>query len=83
MQVYCSLSLKDNSELFEEVLGRCSIPVSVPVPSSSQTKKQTYSLQWVLLAEDDLVISPTCEEESRRFDSQKNQLQKGLEWSCL
>ena len=32
---------------------------SAPVPSNSQPKKQTHSLQWVLL-EEDLVISPTC-----------------------
>ena len=30
------------------------------MPSSSQPKKQTHSLQWVLLGED-LVISPTFE----------------------
>ena len=35
-------------------------PASAPVPSTSQPKKQTYSLPWVLLGED-LVISPTCE----------------------
>ena len=35
-------------------------PASAPVPSSSQPKKQTHSLQWVLLGED-LVIYPTCE----------------------
>ena len=31
------------------------------MPSSSQPKKQTHSLQWVLLGEEYLVVSPTCE----------------------
>ena len=36
------------------------LPVSATVPSSSKSKKQTHSLQWVLWRED-LVIYPTCE----------------------
>ena len=56
MQAYGSLALEDNSEVGEDVV----FPASTPVPSSSQPKKQTHSLQWVLLGED-LVISPTCE----------------------
>ena len=34
-------------------------PASAPVPSRSQQKRKTNSLQWVLLG-GDLVISPTC-----------------------
>ena len=62
MQVYGRLALEDNSEVGEVVLGKCSIScICTPVPSSSQPKKQTHSLQWVLLGED-LVSSPsTCE----------------------
>ena len=55
------------------------LPASAPVPSSSQSKKQTHSLQWVLLGED-LGISPTCEVGCRQFDSQKEQFRKGLKW---
>ena len=61
MQVYGSLALEDNSEVGEAVLGDAGVfPLSEPVHSSSQPKKQTRSLQWVLLGED-LMISPTCE----------------------
>ena len=42
-----------------------------------QAKK---SLQFVLLGEN-LVISPTCEVGGCRFDSWKDQLLKGVEWS--
>ena len=38
----------------------CWEDVVFPVPSTSQPKKQTPSLKWVLLGED-LVISPTYE----------------------
>ena len=47
-------------------------PASESVPPSFQPKKQTHSLQWVLMAED-FVISPTCEVG---FDSRKDQLWK-------
>ena len=63
-----------------KIIRRLVFPASEPVPSSSQPKKQTHSLQWILLGED-LVISPTCEVEGCRFDSRKDQLQKSLEWS--
>ena len=59
MQVYGSLALEDNLDVGKAVLGDA-FPVFAPVPSHSQSKKQTHSLQWVLLGED-LVISPTCE----------------------
>ena len=56
MQAYGSLVLEVISESGEAVLGRCSISYVCPaVTSSSQLKKQTHSLQWVLLKED-LVI---------------------------
>ena len=61
MQVYGSLALEDNSELVKQRWEDVAFPTSAPVPSSSKPKKQTYSLQWVLLG-DNLVISPTCEE---------------------
>ena len=51
-----------------------------PIPSKYQPMKQTRSLQWVLLGED-FVISSTCGMGGRQFDSQKDQLQNGLELS--
>ena len=73
MQVYGSLALEK----------RCWADVVFPaatalVPSSSQPKKPTHSLEWVLRG-DDLVISPTCEVGRFRIDSRKEQLQKCLE----
>ena len=51
-------------------------PASAPVLSSSQPKKQTNSLQRVLLGED-LMISPTCEVGGHQFDSRKGPIVKG------
>ena len=61
MQAYGSLASEDNSKVGEAVVGSDVIfPASAPVPSSSQPKKQTHSLQWVHL-EEDLLIFPNCE----------------------
>ena len=52
----------------------------IPRGLAGGKKKQTYSLQWVLLGED-LVIFPTWEVGGYQFDSRKDQLRKGLEGS--
>ena len=51
MQAYGSLALEDNSEVGERCWADVVFPVSASVPLSSQPKKQTQSLQWVLLRE--------------------------------
>ena len=70
--------------IIQRLMKRCGeddvIPVSAPVSSSSQQKKQTHSLQWGLLGED-LVISPACEVGGCQFNSRKDQLRKGLDVS--
>ena len=72
MQAYGSLAL----EVVDAVLDRCVVlPATVAVPSSLQPKKQTHSLQWVLLGWD-LGIFPTREVGGRQFDSRKGQWQK-------
>ena len=50
MQSYGSLASEDSSKVDDALLDRY-----------TQIKKQFHSLQWVVL-EEDLVISPTCEE---------------------
>ena len=77
MQAHGSLALEDRSEVGE---GRCSadvvFPASAPVPFSSQPKKQTHSLQWVLLGED-VVISPTCEVGGHKVQFTEGPIVKG------
>ena len=73
MQAYDNLALEDNLEIGQAVLGK--VLTSAPVPSSSQPKKHTHSLRK------DLVSSSTCEGGGCRFNSRKDQLQKGLKWS--
>ena len=68
MQAYGSLSLEDNSGLVKRCWADVVFPASAPVTLSSHPKKETHSLQLVLLGED-LVISPTCEVGGCRFDS--------------
>ena len=68
------LALENNSEVDEVARGRCVVfPASVPALSSSQPKKQTHSLQCVLLGAD-LVMSPTSEVGDCWLDFRKEQL---------
>ena len=60
MRVYGSLALEDNSEVGEEVLGRCRI--SCVCTSAFQLPAKEADPQLAMgPSGDDLLISPTCE----------------------
>ena len=77
--MYRGLALEDNLEVGEAVGVDVVFPASAPVPSNSQPKKQTHSLQWVLLGED-MVISPTCEVEELPVQFLEGPIAKGPGW---
>ena len=74
MQVYGSPALKDNPRLMKGCWVNLMYPVSAAVPSSYQPKKQSQSLQWILLSDFPYLLSGGCQ-----FDSRRDQQQQGLE----